>query len=48
MIYMREPLFLWTPLMNVYEIGMGEILIVSHKSFRCSIDFPERSPKWVP
>ena len=34
--------------MNVYEIGMGEILIVSHKSFCCAIDFPEYSPKWVP
>ena len=30
MIYMREQPFLWTRLMNVYEIGMGEILIVSH------------------
>ena len=48
MVYMREPLFLWTRLMNVYEIGMGEILKASHKSFCSSIDFPECSPKWVP
>ena len=48
MIYMREPTFLWTRLMNVYEICVGEILIVSHKSYYCSIDFPECSPKWVP
>ena len=34
--------------MNVHEIGMGEILIVSHKSFCCLIDFHECSPKWVP
>ena len=33
MIYKLEPTFLWTRLMNVYEIGMGEILIVSHKGF---------------
>ena len=48
MIYMREQSFLWTRLMNVYEIGIGEIIIVSHKSFCCSIDFSECSPKWVP
>ena len=29
--------------MNVYENGMGAILIVSHKSFCCSIDFLEWS-----
>ena len=48
MIYMRELPFLRTRLMNIYEIGMGEILIESNKSFCCSIDFPECSPKWVP
>ena len=34
--------------MNVYENGMGAILIVSHKSFCCSIDFLEWNeyPKW--
>ena len=48
MIYMREPPFLWTRLLNAYEIGIGEILIVSHQSFCCSIDFPECSPKLVP
>ena len=41
MIKMHEPPFLWTRLMNVYENGMGAILIVSHKSFSCSIDFLE-------
>ena len=40
---MHEPPFLWTRLMNVYENGMGAILIVSHKSFCCSIDFLEWS-----
>ena len=34
--------------MNVYENGMDAILIVSHKSFCCSIDFLEWSLQLVP
>ena len=47
-IYFRKPHFVWNRLMSVNEICMGEILIVSHKSFYCSIDFLECSPKLVP